>query len=122
MPQLAVSYGEKLGHLPVGTVNDLWTIQQQRYDYQVRYLEYWNSTAACTRSGQPVDAIIAPASPTTAYRPSEGMYFGYTGVYNVLDFSTVAVPVTKVDRAQDILVEDYSPSGDLDAAIWKQCK
>lgn len=122
MPQLAVSYGENLGHLPVSTVNDLWTIQQQRYDYQVRYLEYWNSTAACTRSGQPVDAIIAPTSPTTAYRPSEGMYFGYTGVYNVLDFSTVAVPVTKVDRAQDIQVEDYSPSGDLDAAIWKQCK
>ncbi|KAF9888995.1 hypothetical protein FE257_008165 [Aspergillus nanangensis] len=118
--QLAVSYGAHLGHLPVGSVNDLWATQQQRYDYQVRYLEYWNSTAKNTRTCLPVDAIIAPVAPTASYKPCEGMYFGYTGVYNVLDFSTVAVPVTQVDAAIDGPVEGYTPVSDLDSAIWQQ--
>ncbi|KZF19210.1 amidase [Xylona heveae TC161] len=120
VPQLAVSYGEKLGHLPVGSVSDLWGTNQQKYNYQTRYLEYWNSTAARTRTGQPVDAIISPVAPTASYRPSEGMYFGYTGVYNVLDYSTVVVPVTKADRTLDIPVTDYTPLSDLDGAICKQ--
>lgn len=116
-----MSYGDTLGHLPVGTVNDLWANQRHKYDYQTRYLRYWNSTAGQTRSGRPVDAIIAPATPTASHKPSEGMYFGYTGVYNVLDFSAAVIPVTKADRTLDARVADYNPSGDLDSAIWKQC-
>lgn len=116
-----MSYGEALGHLPVGTVNDLWANQRAKYDYQARYLSYWNSTADQTRSGRPVDAIIAPATPTASHKPSEGIYPGYTGVYNVLDFSAAVIPVTKADRAVDARIDDYSPSGDFDSAIWKQC-
>ncbi|OJJ05975.1 hypothetical protein ASPVEDRAFT_139371 [Aspergillus versicolor CBS 583.65] len=121
VPQLSVSYGEALGHLPVGTVNDLWANQRAKYDYQARYLSYWNSTADQTRSGRPVDAIIAPATPTASHKPSDGIYPGYTGVYNVLDFSAAVIPVTKVDRAVDARIDDYNPSGDFDSAIWKQC-
>jgi amidase len=29
-------------------------------DYRKAYLEYWNSTAALTGTGKPVDALIAP--------------------------------------------------------------
>ncbi|KAL4965404.1 amidase signature domain-containing protein [Aspergillus stella-maris] len=119
VPQLAISYGDAPGHFPNRTITDLWALQRQKSDYQARYLRYWNATAGQTRSGRPVDAIIAPATPTASHKPSEGMYFGYTGVYNVLDFSAAVVAVTRADSTRDVKRDDYTPVGDLDAAVWK---
>lgn len=122
VPELAVAYGQALGHLPVPNVNDLWALNRRRYEYQAKYLAYWTSTADRTKSGDPVDAIIAPVAPTASYRRGEGMYPGYTGVFNVLDFSVAAVPVTTVDRVRDVRDGHYTPKDGLDATIWQQCE
>ncbi|KAB2573462.1 Acetamidase [Lasiodiplodia theobromae] len=118
VPEISVSYGKELGHLPVGTVNDLWATQKQKYEYQARYLEYWQSTKKLTRSGEPVDALIAPAAPSASYKPTEGKYFGYTGVFNVLDYSAAVVKSpTKADMAKDLPFKDYQPLNDFDKAV-----
>lgn len=115
VPELAISYGEKVGHLPVSSLNDAWTIESRKYDYGVRYASYWQSTG--------VDAVIAPAAPTTSHKPTEGRYFGYTGVWNVLDYSAVAVRSgTTVDKATDVPVASATPINPLDEEVAKQCK
>jgi amidase len=121
VPQLSASFGEVAGTLPVPTINDIWALQRRKYEYQTRYLAYWNSTATLTKSGRPVDALIAPAAPTASFLPGNGLYFGYTGVFNVLDSSVVVVPITKVDKTRDPKVEGYVPAGDLDTLVWQQC-
>ncbi|CAK1357398.1 Acetamidase [Cercospora beticola] len=113
VPELAISYGEKVGHLPVSSLNDAWTIETRKYDYGVRYASYWQSTG--------VDAVIAPAAPTTSHKPTKGRYFGYTGVWNVLDYSAVAVRSgTTVDKAVDVAVASATPLNPLDEEVAKQ--
>jgi len=118
VPELSVSYGEKVGTLPVSNINDLWALQTQIYDFQARYLAYWNSTAKTTKSGRVVDAVIMPVTPTASFRPTQGMYFGYTAIWNLLDYSVVTVPVTRVDREKDVLPETFEELGGLDRNVW----
>jgi amidase len=67
-------YGDK----PVDpiSVTDFFELNERRYRYQQAYGEYWNGTAAHTRSGRPVDAVIMPTYPGSSFRPGEGLYFG----------------------------------------------
>ncbi|EME85207.1 uncharacterized protein MYCFIDRAFT_54362 [Pseudocercospora fijiensis CIRAD86] len=83
VPELAISYGEKLGHLPPTPLNETWTLTTQKHAYETRYAAFWRA--------HDLDAIICPAAPTLSHRPGEGRYFGYTGVWNVLDYSAVTV-------------------------------
>ena len=69
-----------------------------------------------------VDAVISPATPTTSHKPTEGRYFGYTGVWNVLDYSAVAIRAgTKVDKERDAVVGTVFLNP-LDEEVGKQCK
>ena len=122
MPELSTLYGKSSGTLQVSSIHELWAIQRRIYDFQVRYLAYWNSTAKITKSGRAVDAVILPATPTASYRPTQGMYFGYTGIWNLLDFSAVVVPVTKVQKHLDILPINFKKSSELDQKVWETCE
>lgn len=114
-------YGEKLGHLPPKTVNDLWDAQRRRDEYQAAYLSYWESTRDHTRTGRPVDAIITPVSPTVGYERGKGLYPGYTAVFNVLDYSVVVVRAGKADAAKDLPYSEFKSQGDFDSMIHAQC-
>src|SRR4051812_28764433 len=46
-------------------------------------------------------------------------YFGYTGIFNLLDWPAVAIPVTKVDPNIDVVDTDYKPAHPLDQAIYE---
>ena len=45
-------------------------------EYQKEYMEYWNSTARLTKTGRPVEAIIAPLAPFASARPDRYKYYG----------------------------------------------
>lgn len=48
---------------------------------------------------------------------------GYTGVYNVLDYSCMSFPTGfTVDAQVDKAPSDYKPMTDLDATIQSECK
>jgi amidase len=44
--------------------------------YQKEYLDYWNSTAAITGTGRPVDAFIMPLAAIPAARPNQYRSYG----------------------------------------------
>lgn len=86
------------------------------------YLDYWNSTATMTSTGRPVDAIICPLAPFPAARRERYSYYAYTTWVNVLDYTSVVVPVTNVDKAIDRKDEAYKALNEVDARIQDDCK
>lgn len=52
------------------------------------YARQWNAAG--------IDAVICPTSPTVASVHGESRYWGYTSVWNALDYSAAAIPCRKV--------------------------
>lgn len=91
-------------------------------EYQKEYMEYWNSTVDFTGTGRPVDGIITPVAPFAAARPNSYSYYGYSTIFNTLDYSSCVIPVTNVDRKVDIMPKDFKPLNEQDQSIAEVCK
>ena len=119
-PQVAASYGDK--------PTEQWKASQiaknnvAKREYQKEYMEYWNSTETLTGTGRPVDALIIPAAPFTAARPTKYAYYGYTTIFNVLDYTSCAFPVTNADQNVDVMAADFKPMSDRDKAVAESCE
>lgn len=90
-------------------------------EYQKEYMEYWNSTADLTASGRPVDAVIVPLAPFPAARPEKYAYYGYGTIFNVLDYTSCVVPVTRVDKNIDAVDPTFKPVDDFDRKVQDDC-
>lgn len=101
--------------LPKADMNQLWDMQSQKWNYQMEYLAQWRDFEAQT--GQELDCIIAPVAPTAAIRHNQFAYYGYTFVGNLLDFTSVVVPVTFADASVDAKKEAYEPLNELDGKV-----
>ncbi|KAL2021891.1 hypothetical protein VTK56DRAFT_6486 [Thermocarpiscus australiensis] len=86
-------------------------------EYEAAYSDYWNSTAK--DGGQIVDAVIMPAAPHAAVIPGKYFYIGYTETINLLNYSAVAIPVTKADKAVDRADAAYQPLNETDRLNWE---
>ena len=91
-------------------------------EFQREYAAYWNGTVAATGTGRPVDAVILPQAAHAAARPKMYFYAGYTTVGSVLDYPTVIVPVTRVDKSVDIADTTYQGVGEMDSLVWSTCE
>ncbi|KAL2850539.1 amidase signature domain-containing protein [Aspergillus pseudodeflectus] len=102
---------------PVG-INELWNIQTERWAYQNEYLEKWRE--AEDQRGTELDAIIAPVAPTAAVRHGKFMYYGYSFLINLPDFTSVVVPVGFADAGIDRRNQAYVPVSELDKAVQEE--
>lgn len=101
-------------------VSELWDLQTERTALAKSFLDKWMSTQNQTKSGKPIDAIIAPASPFAGSPLDKfGMYVGYTSVFSTLDYSVGVMPVTRASKELDLVEEGYLPKNDIDEYIWK---
>jgi amidase len=94
----------------------------QQRQIRKEYLDYWNSTTEVSGTGRPVDAVIAPLAPFPAARPKMYAYYGYTTFVNLLDYTSVVVPITTADKNVDIADKDYKPLNDEDKICYESCK
>ena len=95
-------------------VHDLWQLQKQRTALQKRYLDRW---AAC--SG--LDAILGPVSPYAV--PKNGCFrnVSYTGVFNVLDYSSVSFPTGMVVEGEgDGYPGGWTALGEADEQVRRE--
>jgi amidase len=92
------------------------TVRKQGFEN--KYLDYWNSTSEKTGTARPVDGVILPVAPTAAVINDKYMYYGYTNVANLLDYTCVSFPVTKANQDLDEADDDYVPLSDLDRDDW----
>ncbi|KAI8933813.1 hypothetical protein NX059_009516 [Plenodomus lindquistii] len=101
--------------LPKADMNQLWDVQSQKWTFQMEYLTQWREFEAQT--GQELDCIIAPITPTAAIRHDQFKYYGYASAINLLDFTSVVVPVTFADKNVDGKKEGYKPMNELDGQV-----
>jgi amidase len=110
--QISMTYGEKPSK--EFTASEIAATNVAKREYQKEYMDYWNSTAKMTESGQPVDAFIMPLAPYAAARPEKYLYYGYSGVINGLDYTSVVIPVTLADRSIDVAEKSFKAISDAD--------
>jgi amidase len=113
--QIIINDGESI------SVTELAALNVAKREYQKQYMDYWNSTAELTGTGRPVDGLFCPLAPHAAVIPNEYHYVGYTSFVNVLDYTSVAVPVTFADKNVDVRSVDTSTPESAEHIDWK-CK
>lgn len=74
-------YGRADGHY-------CFKLSVARNDYRTKYAQLWNDAG--------IDAILCPAAPTASPMHDTSRYWGYTSVYNLLDYSAAVFPAGRV--------------------------
>ncbi|OJJ05542.1 hypothetical protein ASPVEDRAFT_174586 [Aspergillus versicolor CBS 583.65] len=92
-------------------VHEMWNIQATRSDLQKRYLDQWNAIEG-------LDGLICPTSPWCAPKHGKFIYGGYTGVYNLLDYSATSFPCgVDADAKTDAAYCDHRPLSEMDKQV-----
>ena len=120
IPQIAGMVGSEPGDQANAT--EIAATNVAKREYQKEYMEYWNSTSEVTGTGRPVDGVIAPVAPFAAARPETYSYYGYSNIFNTLDYTSCVVPVTTVDKNIDVVKKDVKPLDKMDQRIIELCK
>lgn len=107
---------------PQATATEIMAWNIAKREAQREYMEYWNSTTKLTGTGRAVDAVISPLAPFAAARPEGYTYYNYSTFVNVLDYSSVVVPVTTVDKGIDGRVEGFQPFDETDRKTQELCE
>ncbi|KAI0128985.1 amidase [Xylariales sp. AK1849] len=96
------------------TTSEMWQLHLDRVEFQKRYLDRWNKAG--------IDAILCPTTPYSSVENGKFRHVGYTGVYNVLDYSCISFPSgVTVDSAVDKAIgESFEPMTDLDRMIQSE--
>ena len=105
------------------SVSEIAALNVEKREYQKQYMEYWNSTVELTGTGRPVDAVISPLAVHAASIPGKLNYeAGYSGIINVLDYSTVIIPVTYADKTIDVPLSADKYLGIKDGKSQQECR
>ncbi|KAF9883633.1 hypothetical protein FE257_003105 [Aspergillus nanangensis] len=99
------------------SVYQYWQLNRQKVAYQKMYLDRWNSTRG--PSGRKVDVLLAPVMPHAAVLHNSCRWVGYTKVWNFLDYSAMAFPVTTISKETDPAELNYAPRNAMDEWNWK---
>lgn len=95
-------------------------------DYKSQFAEAWDKTSQVTFTGRPMDALICPAAPSAGTPHDFNAYWGYTSMFNFLDYPSTILPVAKfnIDPHLDAVNRDYQPvmSNPYDKAYHEMCK
>ncbi|KAL3482483.1 Acetamidase [Aspergillus californicus] len=101
------------------SMNELWATHLEKWTYQMEYLDKWREVEDAM-GGIELDAIIAPISPSAAIRHNQFKYYGYASAINLLDFTSVVVPVTFADKRVDGRNEAFVPVSDMDRLVQEE--
>lgn len=101
------------------TISQLWELNIERYAYQTKFLEYWNSVKS--PSGEQLDAIICPASASAAIPHNEFKSASYTAWVNLMDLPSTVIPTGFADKSKDIVNTNFVPIDEKDAEFQKMC-
>ncbi|THW99561.1 glutamyl-tRNA amidotransferas-like protein subunit A [Aureobasidium pullulans] len=99
-------------------ITKLWDVQLQKWKFQMEYIEEWNKLEE--KLGKEMDAFIMPITPTAAIRHNQFKYYGYASAINLLDFTSVVVPVTFADKKLDKKDESFKPMNDMDKQVQEE--
>ncbi|KAJ2993723.1 hypothetical protein NUW58_g75 [Xylaria curta] len=103
-------------HVKDLTMHELWKACSEREAYRMMYAKAWSATA--DEDGQEVDVILCPPNFGAATPHKQSKYWGYSSIWNLLDYPGVVFPVTTVDPAKDPKDAMYKPRNAEDEFVY----
>jgi amidase len=82
-------------------------MNKRRDTLQTAYAAQWHAAK--------LDAILCPVNPSAASAHGESKYWGYSSVFNMLDYSAAVFPVGKVMETDDWAAYPRASTRDLSA-------
>ena len=118
--------GKARGDRRVVSAEEVWKMSAERVAYTRTYDQAWNATANVTESKRPMDALLMPNTAAVSWERGGPNYLGthfsdpgYTAVVNVLQYTSLSMPLAKADGiTQDVRNEFYS---EMDKAVYEAC-
>lgn len=89
----------------------------ERENYRLRYAQTWNEREALINGS--IDCLLTPVGPSAAPRHNTAKWWGYTSIWNLLDYPAAVFPVTTVDLIKDVPETDYQPRNTLDEENYR---
>ncbi|KAF2432169.1 amidase [Tothia fuscella] len=76
---------------------------KQVMEYKELFADAWDNTAKVTTTGRPIDGLICPVSPSAGFPHDFLPYWGYTSLFNILDYPSLVLPLKnfKITERQD---------------------
>ncbi|KAL1598057.1 hypothetical protein SLS60_008545 [Paraconiothyrium brasiliense] len=94
--------------------------------FKVLFADAWNATKERTSSGRPMDALVCPVAPSTGIPHDFNIYWGYTCIWNLLDYPSTVLPIPgfKISPETDPPNQEYQPNttNPYDKANQDMCK
>ena len=72
------------------TIAETWKLNALRNELQIAYAAQWNEAG--------IDVLLCPTNPAGASAHGESTYWGYSSVFNILDYSAAVFPVGSVNK------------------------
>ncbi|KAG8628828.1 hypothetical protein KVT40_002693 [Elsinoe batatas] len=86
------------------TASEIMKVMVEKREACKEYMEYWNQTG--------VDFVVSPLAPFAAARPEKYTYYGYSVWVNVVDYTSVVVPVTSAKKDTDKKIDNFKPANE----------
>ncbi|KAK9480277.1 amidase signature domain-containing protein [Lipomyces japonicus] len=101
-------------------ISEFHAYSSVRAELQRDWLKYWENTKFKTKSGKPVDAILAPIQAFTPRPDGFLIRSHFSRTFNLLDYPGIIFPAGKVDFAKDDidLGEPISPMDARSLSTW----
>lgn len=100
------------------TVNQWFDVCNEAYKLKQGFLQFWQDTLRDTPSKQPIDAIVCPIWPSASFLKHGPESDRYCAIFNLLDCSCAALPVTHVDKTRDAKSTTYIPKSKEEKAVY----
>ena len=88
-----------------------------RENYRQRYARLWREREVSMKCS--IDCLLTPVGPSAAPRHGTAKWWGYTSIWNLLDYPAAVFPVTTVDPVKDAVEADYQPKNALDEENYR---
>ena len=99
------------------SMGELWYWLEEKEAYKSEYAKVWEEFDC--GDGQKPDVIICPVGPGVAPKHNTAEYWGYTSVWNLLDYPALVVPLDKVDKKVDVKGKRRRYMNDIDKENWE---
>jgi amidase len=108
-----------LNECEIGTSQAGSTLQTRRATrdaFRRLYAAHWRRAE--------VDVIVSPVTPSTAPPLGTSRYWGYSAIWNLLQYTAVAIPAAALvgegNDVQELAKEVYEPKNETEAQIYRQ--
>ncbi|RDW69875.1 hypothetical protein BP6252_08895 [Coleophoma cylindrospora] len=101
-------------HIQPRTLKESWELHYQKDVFQKEYLQHWLSAPDVP------DFIVGPVGPSAAPRHETARYWGYTAIFNLLDYPACSFPTGLVCSPELHPADgEYTPmENEFDAYNW----